>query len=466
MSRQYIDGQWVESTGDQTIDVRDAYHLDVMAHVPRGTADDVVRAVQAAGRAFELWSRTSAEVRARALSVMADLIDAHAAELAVLASRDVGTPIRSTLQVVEMSSQFLRNYAEIVKGFQFSVPGHGGVINYDAIGVVGLITPWNYPLNQAVLKIAPAIAAGCSMVVKPSEVAPLQVQRFVELVDDAGVLPPGVLNLVHGEGPIVGEALALNPQVAMVSLTGSHRAGNRVSQLAAGTVKRVTLELGGKSANILLSDVVDIQAAIDDNIRMITFNSGQSCTLLSRLLVPRDRLREAEAALREAGQAISVGDPLLPETDMGPVVSGEQYTRVMGHIRRAVDVGAVEILTFPDRPEHPHIVPLTVLGDVDPASEIATEEVFGPVLCLIPYDSVDEAVEIANSTSYGLAAAVWGTSESAHAVAQKLRAGMVHINGAPMPLDAPFGGFKHSGNGRERGLHGLFEYLEVKFIAC
>src|SRR5581483_1636238 len=336
----------------------------------------------------------------------------------------------------------------------------------EPIGVVGAITPWNYPLHQLAAKVAPALAAGCTVVVKPSEVAPLTAFVLAEIIDDAG-LPAGAFNLVTGYGPVAGEALAAHPGVDMISFTGSTRAGRRVSELAAATVKKVALELGGKSPNVILEDA-DLEQAVPDGVSKCFLNSGQTCSALTRMLVPRGRLAEAERIAAAAAQRFTPGDPLTPETRLGPVVSETQLERVRGYIRKGLEEGAKLVTGGADLPEgidHGYFVQPTVFSEVNPEMTIAREEIFGPVLVLMPYEDEEDAVRIANSSDYGLAGGVWsGDEERAKGVARRLRTGQVEVNGGAFNPLAPFGGYKQSGHGRELGRFGLEEFLTVKAL--
>jgi acyl-CoA reductase-like NAD-dependent aldehyde dehydrogenase len=367
---------------------------------------------------------------------------------------------------VGLPSAQVGNYAQVLRDFQFEEEiGHSLVVK-EPIGVVGAITPWNYPLNQIIAKVAPALAAGCTVVLKPSEVAPLNAFVLAEVIDEAG-LPAGVFNLVSGVGPVVGEAIAAHPDVDMVSFTGSTRAGTRVSAIAAATVKRVTLELGGKSANVILPDA-DLEKAVAVGVTNCYLNSGQTCTAWTRMLVPRDRLADAERIAAAKAEKYRVGDPLAEGTNLGPLISDVQRDRVRGYIERGIAEGAKLVTGGAEPPEgldKGYFVRPTVFSEVRPEMTIAQEEIFGPVLSIIPYDTEDEAVEIANGTIYGLAGGVW-SSDPAHAeaVARRMRTGQIDINGAMYNPLAPFGGYKQSGVGRENGRLGFEEFLETKSL--
>jgi acyl-CoA reductase-like NAD-dependent aldehyde dehydrogenase len=461
----YIDGAWVAPAGDETLEVIDSTTEAVYATIPAGTPADIDRAVAAAKAAFPGWSATTAPERGKLLLRVAEELEARRDEIADVMTHEVGMPkpLSAAIQVGTGISGF-RNASELASTYEFEDASKGLVVK-EPIGVVGCITPWNYPLNQIAAKVAYALAAGCTVVLKPSEVAPVNAFILAEIIDDLG-FPPGVFNLVTGVGPVVGEALAAHPDVDMVSFTGSTRAGRRVSELAAPTIKRVALELGGKSPNVLLDDA-DFATMVPAGVAGAYMNSGQTCSALTRMIVPRSRLAEAEELARQAAESYVVGDPFADGTTMGPLVSDVQRERVRGYIQKGIDEGATLVtggVDAPDGLEQGFFVQPTVFSDVTGDMTIAQEEIFGPVLVLMPYDTDDEAVEIANDTVYGLAGAVSGSDERAQAVARRIRAGQVRVNqGAYFPA-APFGGYKQSGLGREHGAHGLEEFLEVKAL--
>ena len=440
---------------------------EVVGRIPDGVADDVDRAVGAAKAAFPEWSATAPEERAKHLQRIQEGLFARQDELAQLIATEVGMPLKLAAMIqVGLPSAQVGNYAQILRDFRFEEEiGHSLVVR-EPIGVVGCITPWNYPLNQIIAKVAPALAAGCTVVLKPSEVAPLNAFVLADVIDEAG-LPPGVFNLVSGVGPVVGEAIAAHPDVDMVSFTGSTRAGKRVAELAAASVKRVALELGGKSANVILPDA-DLEKAVSVGVTNCYLNSGQTCTAWTRMLVPRDRLAEAEQIAAARAERYRVGDPLADGTNLGPLISDVQRDRVRGYIEKGIAEGA-KLVTGgaepPDGLEKGYFVRPTVFSEVTPDMTIAQEEIFGPVLSIIPYDTEDQAVEIANGTIYGLAGGVW-SGDQAHAeqVARRLRTGQVDINGAMYNPLAPFGGYKQSGVGRENGRIGFEEFLETKSL--
>jgi aldehyde dehydrogenase (NAD+) len=464
----FIDGARVPSASSEMIEVVNPTTADVVTRVPRGDPADVDRAVAAARRAFEGWSATPVATRADFLRRISAAILEHVGELAELAASDVGTPVSSGRYMhAKLPASTFSNMADNIEQFEFETREGPLVLVREPVGVIAAITPWNYPLHQIAAKVAPALAAGCTVVVKPSEVAPLIAWRFAELIESVG-LPPGVFNMVSGFGPLVGEALARHPDVDMVSFTGSVRGGTRVAELAAASVKRVTLELGGKSPNVVLDDAEDLQAIVSGAVSGVTFNAGQTCSALTRLIVPRARLAEIEEIARAAAEGTRVGDPALDETQLGPVVSGTQYERVREYIEIGISEGARLLTGGTDRPDgagEGYFVAPTVFSDVESAMRIAQEEIFGPVLVIIPYESEDDAVRIANDSAYGLSGGVWsGSAERAERVAKRLRTGQVKVNGGAYNPAAPFGGYKHSGIGRELGPLGLEEFFETKAL--
>jgi aldehyde dehydrogenase (NAD+) len=461
----YIDGSWVAPAGDDTLEVIDSTTEAVYATIPAGVPADIDRAVAAAKAAFPAWSETSAPERGKLLLRVSEELEARRDEIADVMTHEVGMPkpLSAAIQVGTGISAF-KNAAELAATFEFEDTSNGLIVR-EPIGVVGCITPWNYPLNQIGAKVAYALAAGCTVVLKPSEVAPVNAFILAEIIDDLG-FPPGVFNLVTGVGPVVGEALAAHPDVDMVSFTGSTRAGRRVSELAAPSIKKVALELGGKSPNVLLDDA-DFPAMVAAGVGAAYANSGQTCSALTRMIVPRSRLAEVEQLAKEAAESYTVGDPFVEGTRLGPLVSAVQRERVRGYIEKGIEEGAQLVTGGAEAPaglEQGFFVQPTVFSNVTTDMTIAQEEIFGPVLVIIPYDTDDEAVEIANDTVYGLAGAVAGSDERARAVARKIRAGQVRVNAGGYFPAAPFGGYKQSGLGREHGAHGLEEFLEVKAL--
>jgi aldehyde dehydrogenase (NAD+) len=461
----YIGGAWVPSTGSGSIAVIDSTSEEVIGTVPEGTIEDIDRAVAAARAAFPAWSATPVEHRTALLSGVSQALGERMETLADLITHEVGMPlVLSQLVQVGLPMASFGAMAQVAAEFTWEQTIGNSLIVREPIGVVGAITPWNYPLHQIAAKVAPALAAGCTVVLKPSEVAPLNAFVLAEIFEEIG-LPAGVFNLVSGFGPVVGEAIAAHRDVDMVSFTGSTRAGRRVSELAAATVKRVALELGGKSANVILGDA-DLAQAVPDGVSKCYINSGQTCSALTRMLVPRERLSEVEELATAAAESFTPGDPFDGETRLGPLVSATQRDRVRNYIDKGIGEGAT-LLTggaeAPDGLDTGFFVRPTVFSSVTRDMTIARDEIFGPVLAIIPYDSVDEAVDIANDTEYGLAGGVWSADpEQAKSVARRLRTGQVEVNGGGFNPMAPFGGYKQSGNGREFGSFGLEEFLEVK----
>jgi acyl-CoA reductase-like NAD-dependent aldehyde dehydrogenase len=465
--RLYIDGAWVPSTGSGTIDVVNATTEEVMGRVPLGTADDVDAAVAAARRAFESWSTTPVEERAKYLQRLHEGLNARMDDIAQTICGEVGMPMMfSQLIQAGLPAMVMGSYVDIANQFPFEEQIGGSLVVREPLGVVACITPWNYPLHQTVAKVAPALAAGCTVVLKPSEVAPLNAFLLAEIVDDVG-LPAGVFNLVTGDGPTVGEAMAAHPDVDMVSFTGSTRAGKRVAELGAPTVKKVTLELGGKSPFIILPDA-PIEDAVKAGVSSCFMNSGQTCIAWTRMLAPRSRYDEVVAAAKAEAEGYTIGDPTDPASKLGPLISDTQRQRVRSYIEKGIEEGARVVTGGAEQPEHlekGYFVKPTVFADVTNDMTIAQEEIFGPVLSIIAYDDEDDAVRIANDTVYGLHAGVYGgDKEHATQVARRIQAGQVDINGQNFNPLAPFGGYKQSGHGRELGKYGLEEYLETKSL--
>jgi aldehyde dehydrogenase (NAD+) len=462
----YLDGHWVAASSRDTLPVQNPATEETIATVPAGTAEDVGRAVAAARAAFDGWAATAPADRAAALDRLHTALAARAEEIARTVALELGSPLTLATRVqAGLPLIVLRGYVDLAaRPPAEETVGHSLVVR-EPVGVVGAITPWNYPLHQIVAKLAPALAAGCTVVVKPSELTPLVAYLLLDAVDEAG-LPPGVVNLVTGTGPVVGEALAAHPDVDMVSFTGSTAVGRRISHLAADRVARVALELGGKSANVILDDA-DLPAAVKAGVGNAFLNSGQTCTAWTRMLVHRSRYDEALALAEKAAQGYALGDPFDPATRLGPLVSAAQRQRVRDHIERGLADGGRLVTGGLDAPapERGFFVAPTVIADVDPDSALAQEEVFGPVLAVIPVDDDDHAVAVANNSRYGLAGAVWsGDEQRALRVARRMRTGAVDVNGAPFNPFAPFGGYKQSGLGRELGTFGLDEFLQTKAI--
>jgi aldehyde dehydrogenase (NAD+) len=467
MLQFYIDGQWVDPISPQPFEVINPATEEVCGHISLGTAADVDRAVAAARRAFDSYAQTTREERIELLeAVLAEFAQRYD-EVAAAITEEMGAP-RSLARNAQAASgpQHIKAAIRALKTFEFEGRSRTTLIVKEPIGVCGLITPWNWPMNQVAVKVAPALAAGCTMVLKPSEIAPFDAMIFAEILHAAGV-PAGVFNLVNGDGPGVGTALSQHADIDMVSFTGSTRAGVAVAQNAAPTVKRVAQELGGKSANIILDDA-DFKEAVAAGARDVFENTGQSCDAPTRMLVPRERLEEAGAIAASTASETVVGDPTDDKTDVGPLVSETQWNKVQGLIQAGIDEGASLVAGgtgLPEGLERGYFARPTVFSGVDNGMTIAREEIFGPVLSIIPYEDDDDAVRIANDTNYGLAGYVTSSNlDRARGIASRLRTGMVHINGAYVDSMAPFGGYKQSGNGREWGAHGIDEFLEVKSI--
>jgi aldehyde dehydrogenase (NAD+) len=463
----YIDGEWVDPVAPSVLGVTNPATEENFARISLGGPADVDRAVRAARRAFTSYSQVSVEERLGYLHRIIEGFRANLAELGRMMTLEMGAPITfATERQATVALFHFEEAARVLASYKFEERMGPGIVRREAVGVCGLITPWNWPLNQVASKVAPALATGCTVVLKPSELAPLSAMRLAEIIHDAGV-PPGVFNLVNGHGPSVGEAIASHPGIDMVSITGSTGAGIKVAKLAADTVKRVAQELGGKSANIILADA-DLQAAVTAGVHACYVNAGQNCQSPTRMLIPRAARDAAFAAAREAVGSIRLGDPLDPATTMGPLVSQAQFDKVQALIQTGIDEGATLVAGGTGRPpelNRGYYVRPTVFGDVTRDMTIAREEIFGPVLSIIAYDSEEEAVEIANDTPFGLAGFVQsGDRDHALRVASRIRAGRVYLYGAPFDRSLPFGGYKQSGNGREFGVFGFEEYLEVKAI--
>jgi aldehyde dehydrogenase (NAD+) len=461
----YIDGAWAEPAEKRVFDVINPATEEVAGRISLGSAEDVDRAVEAARRAFPAYSSTSRKGRLELLKKIIKLYEERSDQLARAMTAEMGSPITFSIevQVVNALNHF-KEAVEVLKSYKFETLMGDTMICREPIGVCGLITPWNWPLNQVTSKLAPALAAGCTVVLKPSEVAPLSTILLAEILHDAGV-PKGVFNLVNGDGPTVGEAISSHPGIDMVSFTGSTRAGILVAKAAAGTVKRVCQELGGKSPNIVMPGV-ELNKVVPAGVLRCYTNTGQSCQAPTRMLVHSSQRDAAIEMAKKTAEQVKVGDPLDPKIQMGPVVSKTQYDKIQGLIEQGIKEGATLVCGGPGRPagfNRGYFIRPTVFADVTPEMTIAKEEIFGPVLSMMTYESEEEAVEIANNTSYGLAGYVQAeTIEDARRVGAKVRAGRIYLNGAPANNKVPFGGYKQSGNGREHGVFGFEEYLEVK----
>ncbi|QJY47074.1 aldehyde dehydrogenase family protein [Pseudonocardia broussonetiae] len=466
-SSEDVTGHWIGGErvagGSERIEVVDPATGEVVSAVPKGTGAEVDRAVTAAQAAFREWSQVDVAERAAVVMRISEGLKARGAEIAAAVTSEMGSPIGFSKAVqAGLPVYTSAGVASLASSFPWTEEIGNSLVVREPVGVVGAITPWNYPLHQVVAKVAPALLAGCTVVLKPSEVAPLSAQILAEVAAEAG-LPAGAFNIVHGEGPVVGEAIAGHPGVDMVSFTGSTRAGKRVSVVAADTVKRVALELGGKSANVILEDA-DLAKAVKVGLGNAWINGGQTCTAWTRMLVPASRHDEIVEMAVAAAAKYTVGDPTQDTTRIGPMSSAAQQERVNGYIERGSADGATVAFSGAEVDGPGAYVRPTIFSGVAPDAVIAQEEIFGPVLSVIPYADEEQAVEIANSTVYGLAGAVFGEPDHALAVARRMRTGQVDVNGGAFNPLAPFGGYKQSGNGRELGRFGLEEFLEIKSI--
>ena len=463
----YINGEWVDPAVPNSLDVINPATEEVCAHISMGSEEDVNRAVAAARKAFESYGRSSVKERLQLLESCIEVYQKRYNDIADAIREEMGAPKELAAGAQAFCGLgHLQEAAKVLKTFQCEEDLGEHRVFKEPIGVCGLITPWNWPVNQIGCKVAPALAVGCTMILKPSEVAPLSAYLFAEVMHEAGV-PAGVFNMINGDGPIVGTALSRHPDVDMMSFTGSTRAGSLVAQNAAPTVKRVTQELGGKSPNIVLDDA-DLEKAVTGGVMHMYTNTGQSCNAPSRMLVPKAKLEQAEEIARRVTESVVVGDPAADGTTMGPVVSEVQFNKIQGLIEQGVAEGAKVVVGGPGRPEgidKGYFIRPTVFSGVNNDMTVAREEIFGPVLVMIPYETEEEAIRVANDTPYGLAGYVQSEDIShARAVASRIRAGNVHINGASGGFNVPFGGFKQSGNGREWGAHGFTDFLEIKAV--
>ncbi|MGW1464990.1 aldehyde dehydrogenase family protein [Streptomyces sp. NPDC002308] len=455
----YIGGAWRPAEGRDTIAVVNPADEQVIAHVPAGTAADVDAAVRAARASFPGWAATPPAERAARLAALRDALAARAEEIAETVTAELGSPLRLSRAVhARVPVLVAGSYAELAAGYAFEEKIGNSTVLHEPVGVVGAITPWNYPLHQIVAKVAPALAAGCTVVLKPAEDTPLTAQLFAEATEEAGI-PAGVFNLVTGLGPVAGQALAEHPGVDLVSFTGSTAVGRSIGATASGAVKRVALELGGKSANVILPDA-DLARAVNAGVANVMSNSGQTCSAWTRMLVDAERYEEAVSL---AAAAVA---KYVPGERIGPLVNAKQQARVRSYIEKGLAEGARLVAGGPDSPrEEGYYVSPTVFADVTPDMVIAQEEIFGPVLTILRYEDEEDALRIANGTVYGLAGAVWAADgERAVAFARRMETGQVDINGGRFNPLAPFGGYKQSGVGRELGPHGLAEYLQTKAL--
>ncbi|MDA9623608.1 aldehyde dehydrogenase family protein [Rhodobiaceae bacterium] len=463
----YINGEWIDPVDPQHLDVINPATEESIAKIAMGNSEDVNKAVAAAKNAFESFSQTSKEERLALMGKILEVYQSRYDEIAETISSEMGAPLwlSKAAQAATGAGHFA-TFMEILKNYDFVEDKGTTRLRKEPVGVCGLITPWNWPINQIACKVAPALAAGCTMILKPSEVSPLNAILFAEVLDEAGV-PAGVFNLVNGDGMNVGEAMSSHPDIDMMSFTGSTRAGIAVAKASADSVKRVAQELGGKSANIILDDA-DFNKSVAGGVGSVFTNSGQSCNAPTRMLVPADRQEEAVAIAKATAEATVVGNPVdVAPGGMGPVVSEVQFNKIQGLIEKGIEEGATLVAGGPGKPEGlnaGYFVKPTVFSDVSNDMTIAREEIFGPVLSILPYKDEDDALSIANDTEYGLSGYVSGSQEKAQKFAEKIRSGNVHVNGAGPDFTAPFGGYKKSGNGREWGELGFEEFLEIKAI--
>lgn len=465
----YIDGAWIAAHQEKYREVVNPATEEPAGKIIQGGAEDVDRAVRSARRAFPGWSQTSSEERARYITAIAEVMRSRREELAQLITAELGMPLHLALEVqVDGPIEGMLSYAAMAHHMDEEEVVDNALIVKDPIGVCAFINPWNYPLHQLVGKVAPALAAGCCMVVKPSEETPMHAFLLAEIIDQVG-LPAGVFNLVTGPGVIVGEALCKHPQVDMVSFTGSTGAGIRVAEMAAQSVKRVCQELGGKSAFIITPEA-DLESAVIHGVQDVMINSGQTCTALTRMLVPRSRYNETVAIAKQVAESLPIGDPLDEESFLGPMCSERQRNTVIEYIEKGIAEGATLVtggVPSAGEFESGFYIRPTIFADVHNQMTVAREEIFGPVLCIIAYDTLDEAVALANDSPFGLSGGVWAANkEEGLALARRLQTGQVFINGGDFNYRAPFGGYKQSGNGREWGLSGLEEFIEKKALMC
>jgi aldehyde dehydrogenase (NAD+) len=463
----YIAGEWVSPAIANDFEIINPSTEEPIATISLGSAADVNKAVTAARKAFDTYSETTVEVRLALLRRIVEVYKAKSEEMAAAISLEMGSPLSLSRKAQAPAGLgHLLEAAKVLEHFKFEEIKGSTLMRKEPIGVCGLITPWNWPMNQIACKVAPALAAGCTMVLKPSELAPLSAYLFAQILDEAGV-PAAVFNLVNGDGPTVGSAIAAHPEVDMVSFTGSTRGGVAVATAAAPTVKRVTQELGGKSANIILDDA-DLEKAVKEGVQACFRNTGQSCNAPTRMLVPRSKMAAAAEVAKQVAEATKVGDPFAEDTAIGPLASKAQFEKVQRLIGQGIKECATLVAGGTGRPEgisKGYFARPTVFADVRNDMTIAREEIFGPALCILPYENEDDAVRIANDSPYGLAGFVTsGDIERARRVAKRIRAGNVHINGARVDFGGSFGGYKQSGNGREWGEAGLEEFLELKAV--
>ena len=467
LEKFYINGNWIDPIKKETINIINPADESIVGKLSVGSAEDIDKAVKAARTAFSSFSESSIKERLDLLNTIRNIYKKRFDDIADAIMTEMGAPInlaRGAQAMVGLGH--LKTAIRVLEEHKFEYVHNGYTVRHEPIGVCGLITPWNWPINQIVSKLGPCLASGCTAILKPSEIAPLSANIIAEIIHEAGA-PAGVFNMVHGIGPIVGEAMSNHPDIDMMSFTGSTRGGIAVAQASAKTVKRVSQELGGKSPNIILDDGI-FEKSVTDGVKGTMSNTGQSCNAPTRMLVPATRHDEALKIAKNAAEQLTTGNPKNEETDIGPLVSEVQYNKVQRLIEAGISEGATLVTGGSGKPEEldsGYYVRPTVFGNVNNKMEIAREEIFGPVLSIIPYNSEEEAIEIANDTEYGLAAYVSGENkDKMMMLARKIKAGQIHLNHGSAGTNAPFGGFKQSGNGREKAEWGLEEFLEVKAI--
>ncbi len=460
----YIGGKWVESHSKEFIDVENPAQRKIIGRVPAGNAKDVDAAVEAAKKGFQIWKNYTGEQRGAALRRAADYFEAHSKEIADTITAELGAPVSMSEDWhVSAAAGEAREFAEFAEQFIYEEKKTGYILRREPYGIVAGITPWNYPLDQITLKILPALAAGNCVILKPSQMAPLTAYHFARAMESAG-LPDGVFNLVTGRGGEVGNVLASHPDIRMISFTGSTDAGRQVNTLALSNIKKCTLELGGKSAAIVLEGA-DLKKAAEAVVTDCFMNTGQTCNAITRMLIPADRSKEAEAFIKEAAAGLKVGDPLDETVDIGPLINEKSWKKVKEYIEIGLNEGARMIIgEIPKSCDNGYYVKPVVFMDVTNDMRIAREEIFGPVLCVIAYNNIEEAIEIANDSPYGLCGAVFGDEDLAIDTARKMETGVICINGSGICKGAPFGGYKESGNGRESCIQSVDEYMEIKAI--
>ncbi|BBO83809.1 aldehyde dehydrogenase [Desulfosarcina ovata subsp. sediminis] len=462
--RLFIGGKWLDGDNGKYIEVENPATREILAWVPDGNETDVNLAVQAAQKAFPKWKQTSPVARSELLLKVADYFEGNINDIAATITAELGAPVDMVKDWhISTAISEARYYAEKIKQFPCEMKHEGLIVRREPVGIVAGLTPWNYPLDQITVKLLPAIAAGNCVIVKPSQNAPLSAYHFIRAVEAAG-FPSGVVNMVTGRGSIVGGLLASHPGIQMVSFTGSTSAGKEVGKLSLGNIKKIALELGGKSASIVLKGA-DYKEAVDVTVTKCFMNAGQTCSALTRIVVPQEDLEEIESLVVEKAAGFKIGDPLQPGIDIGPLVGQRQFDTVKKYIETGLNEGARMLFgEVPTSCSDGYYVKPVVFSDVANSMNIAREEIFGPVLCIIPYETKAEAIQIANDSPYGLSGAVFGAPSEAKTVAEKMETGVIHINGAPFTSDTPFGGYKQSGIGRENGMFGLEEFLEIKGI--